>query len=291
MEDDRISNLPDDLLCHILSFLRTKQSVATSILSSKWKSLWRSVPTLDLDYVPNNYTKEGYDHFIQTVIAVIQTLDLHQPIKKFRLRFTSYDDESTNINAWVNSVVQRGVQHIDLSICFLQHLEQPSTNLSAIFTCSTLVVLKLEWLKLTELKPFSSIDLPLLKVLHLDLVAFSELQCLTQLLSGCPVLEEFIARCPIFYYDTTGSNRELKTLPKLVKADISTRFSLMEAVKNVEFLRIYEVLLWLVHCSWLFFRKMSCLISCCCNSCRCSVYADMMMVKAQAPTVFPNFTI
>ncbi|MFS7927463.1 putative F-box domain, leucine-rich repeat domain superfamily, F-box-like domain superfamily [Helianthus anomalus] len=48
-DDDRISNLPDDIIHHILSFLDLKYAVQTSALSLKWKHLWTLMPQLNLD--------------------------------------------------------------------------------------------------------------------------------------------------------------------------------------------------------------------------------------------------
>ncbi|KAL1533916.1 putative F-box/FBD/LRR-repeat protein [Salvia divinorum] len=46
---DRISMLPDDILVLILSSLSLKDSIKTSILSSRWRNLWILTPKLDLD--------------------------------------------------------------------------------------------------------------------------------------------------------------------------------------------------------------------------------------------------
>ena len=60
---DRISNLPDSLLCHILSFLPTNEAVVTTILSSRWKPLWTLIPKLDLE--DNSIS----DHTVYSVLA------------------------------------------------------------------------------------------------------------------------------------------------------------------------------------------------------------------------------
>ncbi|KAL7129572.1 hypothetical protein ABFS83_13G076400 [Erythranthe nasuta] len=45
---DRLSDLPDSVLTHILSFLRpTKFSVRTSILSRRWRYLWTDAPVIE----------------------------------------------------------------------------------------------------------------------------------------------------------------------------------------------------------------------------------------------------
>ncbi|KAM0916661.1 hypothetical protein ACQ4PT_010014 [Festuca glaucescens] len=46
---DRLSDLPDDLLHKIMSFLPAPQLVQTSVLSRRWRDLWRSTPCISID--------------------------------------------------------------------------------------------------------------------------------------------------------------------------------------------------------------------------------------------------
>ncbi|KAK8313032.1 hypothetical protein V6Z11_D01G083100 [Gossypium hirsutum] len=46
---DRISDLPDSILTHILSFLSTNEAVRTSILPTRWRYLFALLPNLHFD--------------------------------------------------------------------------------------------------------------------------------------------------------------------------------------------------------------------------------------------------
>ncbi|XP_057444505.1 putative F-box/FBD/LRR-repeat protein At5g22670 [Lotus japonicus] len=146
--NDRISSLPEELLCQILSFLPTKNVVATSVLSKKWKLQWRSVPTLDFDELRElNYigSKEDLDHFFRCIYAFIHSRDHYKPILKFRLSFYYPFHDPASVTAQVNSVVQPGVEHLDISFPYFRIIGQPKPIIPpAIFTCKNLVVLKLD---------------------------------------------------------------------------------------------------------------------------------------------------
>lgn len=47
-KEDRISELPDELIHQILSFVDTKLAVQTSLISRRWKLLWMTLPFLKL---------------------------------------------------------------------------------------------------------------------------------------------------------------------------------------------------------------------------------------------------
>ncbi|KAK1260903.1 F-box/LRR-repeat protein [Acorus gramineus] len=185
-EIDKISGLSDPVLHHILSFLPTKYSVRTSILSSRWRHLWASVPTLRFDQ--KDFIVKP--HFMDFVEGVLFLRDWSLPVRKVRLR--CYDGaEFFRTTTWIRVLSRRsGLQELDLGA-------HPSPlDLHALpaelFWLNSLVKLKLNLHCHCSLVVPSVIHLNNLKSLHLKWVQFDDDQSVARLLSGCPQLEELI---------------------------------------------------------------------------------------------------
>nr|XP_043630535.1 putative F-box/FBD/LRR-repeat protein At5g56810 [Erigeron canadensis] len=67
MEEDKISNLPDDIIHRIFSFLDMTYIVRTCILSPRWKNTWASTPYINLNsgmFKSNHEFKEFVKHVL-----------------------------------------------------------------------------------------------------------------------------------------------------------------------------------------------------------------------------------
>ncbi|XP_019099741.1 PREDICTED: putative F-box/LRR-repeat protein At3g58880 [Camelina sativa] len=168
---DWISSLPDDIICHILSFLSTKEAALTCLIAKRWRNLFAFSPNLrfeekDFDY-RNSYFGIPWSFLDFLEKSVV---------------------DSALINTWIRDVLSRGVLdllHLDVivkSVCSLP-LE--------VFTCNTLVQLKLGRGFVIATVPEKA-SLPSLKTLFLDCVRFyNHHGCSFEaLLSACHVLEE-----------------------------------------------------------------------------------------------------
>ncbi|KAF8650785.1 hypothetical protein HU200_063689 [Digitaria exilis] len=67
---DRISELPDALLHHVLSLLPVDEAVQTSVLARRWLHLWKGMPVLRLVGPKKRFpTAEGFDRFVNRLIS------------------------------------------------------------------------------------------------------------------------------------------------------------------------------------------------------------------------------
>ncbi|PWA40742.1 F-box domain, FBD domain, Leucine-rich repeat domain, L domain-like protein [Artemisia annua] len=118
---DFISNMPDLVLQLILQSLpNTEEVVRTSILSTRWRYLWTSIPlfpslNIDCDRVLNpsmtHQRAKKLEDFVSWALAN-ETVDLDS----FRLSCAAYFDMPM-VWRWVNDAVTRKVKRLDLMVC------------------------------------------------------------------------------------------------------------------------------------------------------------------------------
>ncbi|KAK8630419.1 hypothetical protein V6N13_079215 [Hibiscus sabdariffa] len=179
---DQLSDLPDAVLCHILSFLPTKTSVATSVLSKRWTDLWRTVPALSFSSI--EFTG-GFVDPVYKVLAMFQA----QTIYQFSLHFEPTPTvDALHIYPWILTALERNVQELKLN--FGTSPGQLVRLPSPIFICKTLVCLKL--FDATFMVVPANVCLPSLRFLQAERVYYPNEGCFIRLLSGSPILEELI---------------------------------------------------------------------------------------------------
>jgi hypothetical protein len=186
VEEDRLSNLPDSLLHHILSFVDSDCAVQTCILSTRWKNLWKHLPTLKLNSSGFRYQK-NFTNFVSRILSLrersttLHSLDFeHNRIAQARL-----------LKRIVNYAISHNVQRLRINIlCHFQHFP------TCLFSCHTLTSLDLCVCYPTPFYGFlfpTSLDLPALTSLSLNsfkfcvgddgrVDPFSTLNCLNSLI-------------------------------------------------------------------------------------------------------------
>lgn len=68
----KLQDLPEDVLCSILSKLPAKEVVQTSVLASEWRSLWTACPKLSFNGAHTHGVKQHAQVFVDRVNAVLR---------------------------------------------------------------------------------------------------------------------------------------------------------------------------------------------------------------------------
>ncbi|CAA0815962.1 FBD-associated F-box protein [Striga hermonthica] len=231
---DRLSNLPDGVICHILSFLTTKLSVSTCVLAKRWKFLLSHVPVWDFEgkFVGEEFVEDETPN--QDVIYRVLLWHKAKTMRTLRLRHI--DCNEYQLETWISTAIECKIQNLYLESVYENIFKLPRS----LFTCKTVVDMRLANCK--GLPSTGDICLPSLKKLHLSEVEYEDDEAIPNLLSGCPLLQMLMLNFPD--EDACGRflNISSSTIKMLeVKIGIDVRFC-----TNTPALRCLR----LIDCDW-----------------------------------------
>ncbi|KAL6283329.1 hypothetical protein ACE6H2_014258 [Prunus campanulata] len=225
-DKDWISELPDALLCRILSFLPTTIcAVRTTVLSKRWNNVWTYVPNLDLDCqrdFGSYYHRCDHDRFGMFIDRLLCSRN-SSDIKKFRLSTRVTD--LARVEGWICTVVRRNVVELDLQLDAGREEKYTFVLPRSVFSCKTLKVLKLCG-SLCISVPYAPPDPGVSQVSNLSIYTNIKEASIYKMKVSAPELKTLRISSSSEKY--VGEN-VLIDAPKLEKLDVQTH---LEAVSN-----------------------------------------------------------
>ncbi|XP_060967877.1 putative F-box/FBD/LRR-repeat protein At1g78760 [Cannabis sativa] len=253
---DRISNLPDAIILHILSFLPTIDVVSTSFLSHRWKLMWYLIPDLSFSITTTNYkTVKEQEKALNYIDLCLE----HRKrgmyfirdsfLNSFKLQMDCYYKRKTGryIDKWLAFAVLRRVKHVSLCL----NAGEPDEYGENYFRLPNSLVLHAKFLTSLELNGveldrYCVFTFPSLKSLTMINVHIANRFVIDKLMLGTPSLEKLLLNC---YYNTFHPHQlhirslSLKLLEiKLVKIQsVAERMIKQIEIKNLESLKLERV--------------------------------------------------
>ncbi|KAK6161585.1 hypothetical protein DH2020_004966 [Rehmannia glutinosa] len=185
---DRISNLPQPILHHILSFLSQKEAIQTCVLSKSWRYIGSTRPNVEfIQYYFNGIEQK----FMSVVNKTLQGYhDQKLCIQEFRVKMLELDSKSISLlEKWIPMVMlNKGLKTFDLSFFHSRtsvYFDLPSV----VFEAESLLNLNLDRCKLNR-NPIDKVLFKHLQTLCLREIYITE-ETLEKILSSCPLIENF----------------------------------------------------------------------------------------------------
>ncbi|KAK2408261.1 FBD-associated F-box protein [Trifolium repens] len=215
-QTDRLSSLPDSLLCHILSFLPTTTSVRTmSLVSTRWRNLWKHLQVFNFEsrpgfLAPKSFeTFEKFADFVNTVLALRKSSDIQKLNFSWDYGYGDVVFQCDCAEMWIRDAAGPHLQELSL------HAFNNYVDLSTLLiNCTNLVSLSVSNDGQMRMEgQHSSVQFPSLKKLELD-IYLDTVDSVVAILSNCPMLETLKA---YFYYTqedripTSSSSKSLKS--------------------------------------------------------------------------------
>ncbi|GAV71693.1 LOW QUALITY PROTEIN: hypothetical protein CFOL_v3_15183, partial [Cephalotus follicularis] len=123
------SELPNEILCSIISLLTVREDATTSVLSSKWRHLWKRTLNLNFDirnkceefYPMSKFVGQDKEQLIQEpmsefILWMDQLLQLYHGSKIEGLIILLSNEYACQSDEWIQFAASRKVQNITLDL-------------------------------------------------------------------------------------------------------------------------------------------------------------------------------
>ncbi|KAK6155401.1 hypothetical protein DH2020_009649 [Rehmannia glutinosa] len=184
---DRISQLPESVLHHILSFLSQKEATQTCLLAKSWRHVSSTRP--NIEFLEENWFKGNKVAFLSVLDKTLQRYhDQMLRIQEFRVKISKLDSESISLlEKWIPIImVNMGVKtfNLDLFSNTWELFDLPSV----VFKVESLQKLDLLGCKLNIQNPLNKVQFKHLQTLHLTQVYIDD-ETFHKIISSCPLIE------------------------------------------------------------------------------------------------------
>ncbi|KAJ4769371.1 F-box protein [Rhynchospora pubera] len=194
--EDRISNLPNEILQFILCLVPLKYAIRTSTLSKRWRHLWQYnlISSTSLQFGEDFSCNQSPMQFAATLDRYLQ---LHEKrnLDKFGILLSPFDILFPNFENWVATVLDKGVKELEIDLsqgvlnsyrAYYMDDRMPFVICNSLFRCNSLTHLSLSRCNFSDPSDFTNfVGLRSLSLDNVDLVD----EMLTTMLENCVSLE------------------------------------------------------------------------------------------------------
>lgn len=136
--EDIISNMPETIICQILSLLPTKDVLRTCVLSKDWEYKWTGIYNVDINDVQRFSLKTTRKTSVVNFVDRIFLLSRNASLKRFRLLCQQKYD-ARRMLTWISAALMRNVEDLEIVYNF-EGVVLPR----CLFDCNSLTTLKLQ---------------------------------------------------------------------------------------------------------------------------------------------------
>ncbi|GLT45604.1 hypothetical protein SLA2020_194250 [Shorea laevis] len=143
-EVDRISELPDSIIHHILSFLSAEDAVKTGVFSKRWMYLWTCASKLTFRHDPYRprFPVRRFLRFVDKILFFYSSSEMEKFELDFDCQFAEvkWNHLDSLIQKWLRFVTRRLVEELSLKFCesvYLHPIPQFVFNSSSLTKLST----------------------------------------------------------------------------------------------------------------------------------------------------------